>query len=256
MVGDELIRRCIDRVRHEIPDVVAVLTGGSVVRGDAGPHSDVDLDVIVANGPRDEWPNWYLPEGGGLVRIDLWVRDADSWLAAGDEPQDWAFGLPSVDPLRLCWVADESWRTRLDRDGMAHPAGPPELAHVVSDLAKVANARVRGDELGLRLAALDLATALPGLLRPVHPGPPVTSRRAALDAALATGPAGDLLTCLGLTGAATVADVHAAATRLAADVVDLLETRRADYADVLSKAERDDIVNGNLRRYVSQLVAE
>ena len=46
---------------------------------------------------------------------------------------------------------------------------PAELEHFLGDLGKVANAHRRGDELGLRLAAQDLARSCPALLRPVNP---------------------------------------------------------------------------------------
>ena len=54
MIGEEFIQRWVRRLRREVPDGVAVFLGGSYVRGDAGPSSDVDFDVLVADGPRDE----------------------------------------------------------------------------------------------------------------------------------------------------------------------------------------------------------
>ena len=184
MVGEEFIQRWVRRVRHQVPDGVAVFLVGSYARGDAGPHSDVDLDVLVAEGPRNEWPTWFDVDGGRLVCVSVWIRDVATWLASQQESQGWAFGLASVETVRLCWVADESWRARLERSQLAHPPGEPELDHLVGDLGKVANAWHRGDELGLRLAAQDLARSCPSLLWPLNPHPPVGSRHAALRAAL------------------------------------------------------------------------
>jgi hypothetical protein len=175
MVGEEFIQRWVQRVRHEVPDAVAVFLVGSHARGDAGPHSDVDLDVLVAGGPRNQWPTWVDVEAHRLVCVSVWIRDVATWLASQQEPQGWAFGLSSVETVRLCWVADEAWRARLERSQLAHPPGEPELDHLVGDLGKVANAWRRGDELGLRLAVQDLARSCPSLLWPLNPHPPVAA---------------------------------------------------------------------------------
>jgi predicted nucleotidyltransferase len=70
MIGEEFVQRWVRRLRREVPDGVAVFLGGSYVRGDAGPSSDVDFDVLVADGPRDEWPVWFDAEEDRLVRVD------------------------------------------------------------------------------------------------------------------------------------------------------------------------------------------
>ena len=54
---DALVERSVARLRREVPDAVAVYLGGSRLRGEAGPYSDVDFDVLVPQGPRDEWPS-------------------------------------------------------------------------------------------------------------------------------------------------------------------------------------------------------
>jgi hypothetical protein len=108
MVGEEFIQRWVGRARHEIPDGVAVFLVGSYARGDAGPHSDVDLDVLVADGPRNEWPTWFDVEEHQLVCVSVWIRDVATWLASQQEPQDWAFGLSSVETVRLCWFCPVS----------------------------------------------------------------------------------------------------------------------------------------------------
>jgi phosphoribosyl-AMP cyclohydrolase len=260
MVSEEVIERWVRRARHEVPDAVAVFLVGSYARGDAGPHSDVDFDVLVADGPRDEGLMWFEGEGDRLVCVSLWVRDVATWLASEEEPQEWAFELASVEALRLCWVADE-WRARLERSRLAHPSGL-ELGHLVGDLGKVANAYRRGDELGVRLAAQDLARSCPGLLQPLNPRSTVGSRGAALRAALGfpVVPAGyrdDLLVCLGLAGRSTSAqDVHAAACRLATGVIELLQSHAGRFTRLLSRQQVASLSDGSLRRYVAQLVRD
>jgi phosphoribosyl-AMP cyclohydrolase len=261
MVGEELVQRWVRRLRQEVPGVVAVFLAGSHVRGDAGPGSDVDFDVLVDGGPRDELPAWLDTDGARLVRVEVWVRDVDRWLASQQESQDWSFGMAAAEPLRLCRVADGPWRDRLERSELLHPAGEPELDHFLGDLGKLVNARRRGDELALRLAAQDLARSCPTLLQPLNPHPPVGSRHAALLAALdvAVAPPGyryDLLVCLGLAGEpASAGQVHAAAARLAAGVVALLEAHTDTYAPLLSQPQATSLVDGGLRAYVAQLLA-
>jgi phosphoribosyl-AMP cyclohydrolase len=267
VVGAELVERWVRRLRAEVRGAVAVLLGGSYVRGDAGSSSDVDFDVLVADGPRDEWPTWFDVDGERLVRIDAWIRDLPRWLQSQDEPQDWAFGLPCKEPVRLLWAADESFRVQVDRSALVHPAGPPELEHFIGDLGKLANAKERGDELAMRLAAQDLARSCPPLLRPLNPDqrPLVSSRHAALLAVLAfeVAPPGyrqDLLVCLGLpdrSDSPSAAEaVHAAASRLATGTVALLETRLDTLTPVLTPQMSASLGDGSLRRYVSQVVGD
>ena len=262
MIDDAFVQRWVSRLRQEFPDAVAVFLGGSQLRGEAGPHSDVDFDVVVPDGPRDEWPAWVDRSTARPVRVSIWLRDADTWLAEQDVPQGWAFYLPSADPLRLCWVADESWRARLDRSSLVHPAGPPELDHFVSDVAKVANAHAAGDELALRLAGHDLAHACVSLLQPLNPRPPVTSRRAALLTILSydVAPPGfhdDVLVCLGLTGRpADAADLYATARRLATGVLDLVERHATTLAPLLATFEATSLRDGSLGQHVTDLVSD
>jgi hypothetical protein len=179
---------------------------------------------------------------------------------ASKSPRAGRLGLPAVETVRLCWVADDSWRARLERSQLAHPPGEPELDHLVGDLGKVANAWRRGDELGLRLAAQDLARSCPSLLQPLNPHPPVGSRQAALLTALdfAVVPPGyhdDLVVCLGLAGRPTsAAEVHFAACRLATGVVELLGSHAGRFTRLLPRPLAASLTDGSLRRYVGQLV--
>ncbi|MCW6004176.1 hypothetical protein K1W54_06220 [Micromonospora sp. CPCC 205371] len=173
-----------------------------------------------------------------------------------DTDHDAAYAATQL--TRLCWSADVEWRDRLDRPFLSHAAGAPELDHLIGDAAKVANAyRVR-DELGVRLAAQDLARSCPALLYPVNQIAPVHSRRAALRAAIemAVVPAGysqDLTACLGLTaGPTTAAQVYAAAGRLALGVLDILAAHDATYAPLLPSDLLADLRAGTLRSYLER----
>ena len=67
---------------------------------------------------------------------------------------------------------------------------------------------------------------------------------------------GDLLTCLGLTGAPTTAgDIVAAAARLAPGVIGLLEAHAASYADLLPADLLTCLTDGTLHRYVAHLLS-
>src|SRR5215467_1451081 len=168
VLSEEFVARCVERLRRDVPDAVAIRFGGSQLHGDAGPYSDVDFDVWVPEGPRDEWPSWLDSDGGRLVRVSSWIRDVDAWLADRGEPQAWAFCLPCADRARLCWYADESWRERVTSAESTFPAGPPEIDHFEGYAGKVANAWHAGDELALRLAAQDLAGSVISVLQPLN----------------------------------------------------------------------------------------
>jgi phosphoribosyl-AMP cyclohydrolase len=259
MVDDAFVARWVDRLRREIPDAIAIFVGGSQLRGDAGPFSDVDFDIVVPVGPRDEWPAWYEDAGERLVQISTWIRDVDTWLAAAEESQDWAFGLVCADPLRLCWAADKSWRERLDRTETVYPPGPPELGHFEASAGKVANAWLREDELALRLVAHDLAIAVVSLLVPLNPRPPVRSREEALRTLLDfdVAPSGyhhDMLMCLGLESGAAAAAVNAAARRVARGVLELLHAYASSFVGLIADSEATSIRDGSLRRYVEQAI--
>jgi hypothetical protein len=250
-VDDEFFDRWVARLREEVPDAVAILTGGSRLRGDAGPYSDVDFDIVVAEGPREEWPSWVE----GPVRISAWVRDIDSINESFEEPQDWAFYLAAADAVRPCWFADETWRTRaLDERPAAFPEGPVEIDHFESYIGKIANSRYKDDELGLRLAAQDLAHAVISVLAPLNPRPPVPSRRAALRAVLEfeTVPIGyrdDIAACLGLSHSV---DMYATASRLARGVADLTHEHAEAYADLVQPGELDRLREGSLRAFAHE----
>jgi hypothetical protein len=256
---DELVDRWVARLREEVPDAVAIFVGGSHVRGDAGPDSDVDFDVVVADAPRDFWPAWFDESDGRLVRVSAWVRDVDAWLATEDEPQDWAFYLASADPMRLCWAADDDWRQRLDRTQLTHPPGPVEVDHFEGEVGKVTNAFRAGDSVGLRLAAQDLARSIVSMLRPLNVHRPVVSRRDALRILLdfdvvPFGYRDDMLACLGLVDLADAMNVHAAACRLARGTMEIVQTNASVFVSLVPADAAASIRNGSLRRYINQVI--
>jgi phosphoribosyl-AMP cyclohydrolase len=259
VLDGRLVDEWVPRLRREVPDAVAIFLAGSQLRGDAGPYSDIDFDILVAHGPRDEWPGFVAVHGDRPVRISTWIRDVDAWLAASQEPQDWAFGLSCADPLRLCW-ADGPWRDRLDRAELTYPAGPPEVDHFEGDAGKVANAWTAGDEPVLRLAAGDLARSVVSLLAPLNPRPPVRSRPEALRSLLGFDPAPagyrpDVLTCLGLRGEPTAVGVAAAARRLATGTVQVLRTHEETLAPLVPEHSARSLHDGSLYRLVEHAAA-
>ncbi|MER6595237.1 hypothetical protein ABT214_26000 [Micromonospora purpureochromogenes] len=183
--------------------VVGILLRGSHARGAATAHSDVDLDVLVADGDRPARPapgatgrstgpgrtpyaarQAYLVEvDGRLVHVSVAARDVRSWVDRLGEPADWAFGLPVTAPVRLLW-AEEGWRPRIDLPVLCQPADEPRLEELVATLGKVAGARAAGDHLGVRLAAADLARLCPSVLRLANPSVRVVSRRMLLASAI------------------------------------------------------------------------
>jgi hypothetical protein len=260
VLDGQLVDEWVSRLRREVPDAVAIFLGGSQLRGDAGPYSDIDFDILVAHGPRDEWPGFVSERGDRPLRISTWIRDVDAWLAASREPQDWAFGLPCADPLRLCW-ADESWRDRLDGTEMTYPAGPPEVDHFEGEVGKVANAWVAGEEPVLRLAAADLARSVVSLLAPLNPRPPVRSRAGALRSLLGFDPAPvgyhtDMPTCLGVRGEPTAAGVAAAARRLATGTVRVLQTHEQTLVPLVPEHTARCLRDGSVYRLVELAAAQ
>ena len=246
------------RLREEIPGAVAVLLKGSYARDSAGPHSDVDLDVLVAPGPVDDYRAWIVEHDGRLVHVSVAVQDLAGWLAERSESEGWAFGLPAHETTRLLWARDNALREQLDVPARVHPPGDAELEDAVEAHGKVHNALRRGDELALRLAAQTLGQLVPSLLRPINPPVAPSHRHAALLAALAfpVAPEGyrdDLLRCLGLDGrASTAGDVHDAAGRLLAGTLALLRAHAAVARPALPPDLFGYLVDGTLERYVGQ----
>ncbi len=251
--------------------VVGILLRGSHARRAATAHSDVDLDVLVSaeppapstgapvNAPYAVRRAYLAESGGRLTHVSVAVRDIRSWLTRLAQPADWAFGLPVTAPVRLLW-ADERWRARIDLPVLCQPADEPRLEELIATLGKVAGARARGDHLGVRLAAADLARLCPCVLRLANPGVRVVSRRAAFAAALdlPVAPPGyrdDMLLCLGARPGAT-GQLWAAAGRLVTGTVPLVRPYADEIAAVAGADLAEALSDGRLDRYLAQLTAD
>ncbi|MGC4107786.1 MAG: nucleotidyltransferase domain-containing protein [Thermomicrobiales bacterium] len=242
---ESVIRRSLDRIHAVYPDTRAILLKGSLVRGDAGPYSDIDLDVLVDALDEAAYLAWFEEEAGRLHHVSIAVHTWETWWEDAAEPAAWAMGLAAQDVFLPLWT--RTWR----------PVLRPRQGR---------NALLRGDALGIRLAAQGVGRLCPTVLAVVNPGypsEPVTSPRAALDAILAfpvapDGYLADLLCCLGLTdGATSISEVAAAAERLVSGVIALLEDHAAwsnnaddpHYEVGLDTA----LANRTLRAYVHQI---
>jgi phosphoribosyl-AMP cyclohydrolase len=199
------------RLRSAEPDALAVLVTGSYATGRATPLSDLDLTVLTGVPPHlDTYRTWFEPRrAGAALHVSVGTKTLTDWIARAAEPVDpdgWSLGFPTEEAARFLWATDRARTVLGDPPTVRRPGAGPEVEDVVESATKVARARARGDWLGARWHAADLARRLPGLLRPLNPERRVTDRRDALEAALAlpTAPPGyraDLLVALGLAPA-------------------------------------------------------
>jgi phosphoribosyl-AMP cyclohydrolase len=257
-MGDtQLFDRWVVRLRAEEPRAVAILCHGSYARGEAETHSDFDLDVLIEGEPEEEYRSAFeeLPDGR-LLHATIQTMPLSEWLAMFDEPEEsegWAFYLPIRQVARLLWATPEAvaqldGRITLDLDGS------PQLQDLLESVSKVRNAIARGDELGVRFGAQDVALRCPALVGLVASAPRIGTRREALQAALDMQPApagyrDDMLVCLGLSGRATTAqDVHDAALRLAHGIVALLRANPDRVAGRVEPGLPEALVDGTLER--------
>lgn len=258
MFDDAFISAWVDRLRGEIPEVVAIILKGSAARGSAEVHSDLDFDVLVDPGPADDYLVWIEEHEGRLMHVSVAVQDLAAWLSEANEPVSWGYGLPAAETTRLLWSRDDALRETLDHPARMHPPEPPELEDFVEAWGKVRNALRKRDDLAMRLAAQKLARLCPGLLRPLNPEVLPSNRREALRAALdiPVAPEGyreDLLRCFGLSAeASSMQEVHDAARRLTYGTIALL----GENGDALEGLLGDDLfaylTDGTLERYIRQ----
>jgi predicted nucleotidyltransferase len=52
MLDETLLMHLVHQVRAEEPGTLAIVLHGSYARGASGPHSDVDLEVMLSGTPR------------------------------------------------------------------------------------------------------------------------------------------------------------------------------------------------------------
>lgn len=258
MVDDGFVSTWVDRLRGEIPEVAAIILKGSHARDDAEVHSDVNFDVLVKGAVRDEYLVFFDEINGRLRHVSVAVQDVGDWIAERDEPVSWAYGLPAAETTRLLWTRDDALRTELDDPARLHPPEYPELEDVVEAWGKVRNARRRGDDLAMRLAAQKMARLCPTLLRPLNPEALPSNRREAMRAVLGfpVAPDGyrdDLPRLFGLSGEAVpMESLNAAARRLTFATVALLREHAATLEGLLEDDLYAYLIDGTLERYIRQ----
>jgi hypothetical protein len=259
MIDERFIGRWAERLATEIPGAWAVLLKGSYVRGDAGPWSDVDFDVLVDDTEIvDPYLSWFDDTTGRVVHISVAVEHLTDWLARFAEPEDWAFGLAAQPFTRLVWVARPSLAAELDRPERTHPAGDPELEDFIEALGKARNAFLRGDELATRLALREVGNLTPSLLLPLNRKLVARTKpeavRLLLDLEVAPPDYRDDLTALlCLDGRAhTIADLLETGERLVTGMLDLLEEHHDKIAPLLAPHLDMALRDGTIRRYLAQ----
>jgi phosphoribosyl-AMP cyclohydrolase len=134
-----------------------------------------------------------------------------------------------------------------------------EVDHFEGEVGKVTNAFRAGDNVGLRLAAQDLARSIVSMLRPLNPHRPVLSRRDAMRTLLdfdvvPSGYRDDMLVCLGLVDSTDATKVHAAACRLARGTMEIVQTNASVFVPRVPADAAASIRNGSLRRYINQII--
>lgn len=259
MIDEQYISRWARFLAEDIPGALAVILKGSHVRGDAGPWSDVDFDVLVDD-TNIEAPylTWFDRIGERIIHISVAVEHLDNWLEEVAEPEDWAFGFAARPVTRLVWVARPSLTAELDRPWRTHPPMEPELEDFVESLGKARNAMARGDELSARLALRDVGHLAPTVLVPLNGERFAATKPQALRLALEleTVPSGyrnDLLALLGFDGLAhSAGELLAIAERLVAGILTLL-SEHVDLLDPLLAPHLGDALrDGTLAAYLAQ----
>jgi phosphoribosyl-AMP cyclohydrolase len=225
---DHVVVSCLERV----PSALGILVGGSYARGAATLVSDLDLCVFVDDDDDAEHYRTWLVARAGAPPLHVSARTdmtLEAWAEDAEEPQDWAFGLPTAQPFEWLWEIGGALRDELgDRPLLVTPAGEPEVEDLVTELTKVHRAALSADALGVRFHAQRLvAFAAPTVVALNAPAPKVDTPRAALETicdGLPRTPGdwrGDVLACLGLDPV-DVAATAAAADRLVVGVLELL----------------------------------
>lgn len=212
---------------------MAVLVGGSYVRGSADEESDLDLVAVTGGEPTGGYRTWLVERPGSRpLHVSAGAVSVEGWLPSARKPRPWALGFPALFVARYVW-AEEGAIARLGEDpSVLHPPAPPELEDVLEGLLKARRAGRAGDGAGLRFFAHHAATLAPRLLRPLNPERVVHDRREALEAALALPLVPphyrrDLSLCLGLQPASDGA-VAQALLRLGREILAVLRERKPD----------------------------
>jgi predicted nucleotidyltransferase len=259
MTDEQRIATWTTRLRRETPNVVAILLKGSHAQGTPGPYSDLDFDVLVDRDPYEDYLAWFEEDATGrLHHISVAVQDLVGWMAEAREPVSWSLGLPAAESTRLLWARDSMLCTQLDVPARMHPAEEPELEDFIEAWGKIRNARLRDDDLAMRLAAQTLGSLAPTLLQYLNPKVPTASRYQAMQVILAfpVAPEGyrnDIERCLGISGKATsMTDLYDAAERLTFGIITLLREHADVFEGILPHDLYTYLVDGTLDRYIRQ----
>jgi predicted nucleotidyltransferase len=261
MTDEQRIAAWTSRLRREIPNVVAIVLKGSHAQDAPGPYSDIDFDVLVDREPYEDYLAWFEEDDNGrLHHISVAVQDLVGWMSEAREPVSWSFGLPAAESTRLLWARDPMLRTQLDAPVRIHPAQDPELEDFIEAWGKVRNARIRNDELAMRLAAPTLGSLAPTLLQCLNTKVRPASRHQAMQVILSfsVAPEGyrdDMERCLGFSGEAiSLAYLHDAAQRLTFGIVALLREHANEIEGTLPHDLYTYLVDGTLDGYIRQTV--
>lgn len=211
---------------------MAVLVTGSYAAGTATPHSDLDLMGLYGSEPAVGYRTWFEDRPGKPLHVSAGAESLDRWLQMCGEPADWSLGFPTEEAARFLWATERARELLGDPPVARRPAGTPELEDFVEAATKVKRAAARGDAIGARWHAQDMASLAPRLLLRLNPEHRAVDRRDALRAALdlpvtPPGYSTDLLVCLGLRAAGDDA-VEESALRLARELLAFLRERLPD----------------------------
>lgn len=232
MLPSGLVDAIVRRLLTVEPDPAAVLVTGSYAAGTASPESDLDLMGLYAGEPAVGYRTWFEERSGRPLHISAGATQLDRWLRKREEPADWSLGFPTEEAGLLLWSTDRARELLDDPPVVRRPAAEPELEDFVEGAEKVKRALQRGDLIGARWHAHDMAALAPRLLLRLNPERRVADRRDAIDAALNLPVApvhfsADPAVCFGLR-AADDAPFEVAALRLPIELLALLRERLAD----------------------------
>lgn len=249
-----MIEEMVARLRAEHADAVAVVLKGSHARGEAGPWSDIDFDVLVSTPDTEIYRTWLERDGDRLVHVSAAVESIENWLADAEHPVGWSLGLDADETTRLLWAASDELRTLLDQPAKSHPAMEPEVEDSVEYLGKIHNALSKGDAIGVYRNAQKLAHLIPTLLIPVNPPVIATNSRRVVELITAMpnvpqGFAEDWLTCIGYVDARTPESTAQAAERLVRGALALLPPDPESVGDDIARIMSD----GSLYEYLEMI---
>lgn len=248
----EFLERLVERLRHEQPDLQAVLLSGSFARGEQDAHSDLDLMALTTGPAVDEERIWFerLP-GGRLLHVSVGIEALS--VPENSQPASWALGFPAIDVQRYIWATSQA-RTMLGEDPSdRYPAGTPELGDFIEQWTKVRRAARAGDQIALRWEARVLAEFAPGLLRPLNPErvvrTPIEALRAARDLPLAPPHYRDDFTRCAGVAAVDDTEITLAAEQLARDMLDFLRQHQTRLIGI-GEDLRQQLADGTIHQYL------